>query len=76
MADHEFTSLTKDRLYPLLCAIPGNETRPRAFFQAHPKATEAFLSVLQNGHGGAQEYATANGVSAENINIQWASLLF
>ena len=75
MADYELTNLAMDRLYPLLCAIPGNETRPRTSFQAQPKAMEAFLSALRNDHSGAQEYATTNGVSTENIDILRASLL-
>ena len=75
MADYLLTNQTMDRLYPLLRSIPGNEERPRASFEAPPKAMEAMLSALANDYGGAQEYAMAHGVSTANIYQLRASLL-
>ena len=75
MADYTLTNETMDRLYPVLRSIPGNEARPRASFESQPKAMEAMLSVLNNDHGGAQEYALAHGVSTANIDRLKASLL-
>ena len=75
MADYTLTNQTMDRLYPRLRSIPGNEERPRASFEAQPKAMEAMLAVLGNDHGGAQEYALAHGVSTANIRHLRASLL-
>lgn len=75
MADYLLTNQTMDRLYPLLRSIPGNEERPRASFEAPPKAMEAMLSALANDYGGAQEYALSHGVSAATIHQLGASLL-
>ena len=75
MADYTLTNQTMDRLYPRLRSIPGNEKRPRASFEAQPKAMEAMLSALGNDYGGAQEYALAHGVSKANILQLRASLL-
>lgn len=75
MADYALTNHTMDRLYPLLCSIPGNEERPRASFEAQPKAMEATLAVLNKEYGGAQEYAFSQGVSEANIQQLRNSLL-
>ena len=75
MADYELTNQTMDRLYPLLCAIPGNEERPRASFEAQPQAMEATLAALRNNYGGAQAYAFSQGVSKANIQQLRTSLL-
>ena len=75
MADYTLTNQTLDRLYPLLRSIPGNEERPRASFEAQPKAMEAMLAALSNDYGGAREYAMAHGVSTANIDRLKASLL-
>ena len=75
MADYTLTNQTMDRLYPLLRSIPGNEERPRASFEAQPKAMEAVLEALGNDYGGAEEYALAHGVGTANIHKLRASLL-
>jgi len=75
MADYALTNQTMDSLYPRLRSIPGNEKRPRASFEAQPRAMEAMLSELNNNHGGAEKYATAHGVSAATIQKLRTSLL-
>lgn len=75
MADFELTNQTLNQLYPRLRSIPGNENRPRASFEAPPKAMAAMLSTLNNTHGGAEKYALAHGVSAANIQKLRSSLL-
>ena len=75
MADYLLTNQTMDLLFERLRAIPGNGQRPRASFEAQPRAMEEFLSALRHQYGGAESFLKAHGVSQATIDRLRMALL-